>query len=401
MHEQETVQPRGSVNMDDQHPTVDESLHTDRAPAPYKLPDNFDPREAFRATLKAGMNGKDHKAPVSKAPKPAAAVVDDLEPAEEEQAAEPEEAEQSDDLTAAEEPAEEEETAAEEDLIQNPEALLAAHSEMKEKLTKRTGVLKNVMEQLGVKTLAEVESVLAERLTAPPQEMPVPVTESTPERPLANVGRLEDIKAAEAYWTAQQEWCLENPNGGVYTFRDKNGKETSEEVDADFVKRHAKLTTRVLTKDLPARTQFLETIKAEEKKASEAFPYFATGAPEAQGKVLMDLYTDVKTHVPEIHHYPRISELLADATTGRLIRLHKHGASVGADGKLKVIALTSGKPAPKPAPKTPPVNRAASSAPPARRTDPGEAEMESRLAQGDLHGALRASIIAGFRKKAS
>lgn len=373
--------------------TVDESKHTDVAPREYALPADFDPRAELRASLKAGM--QDPAAPAVKKPAPVATVD---EPADE---PEPEEV---DGPQPDEGPAKEEEGAEPnaEELIQNPEALLAAHQGQKKKLEARTEMLQRMAETLGIKDFTKVEEALTEALAArQPGEVPVPVTDATPERPLASVGTVADLKAAEDFWQKREEWCFHNSEGGEVTRYDKNGKPYQKELTKEEVAEEYLFAKNVLKAVIPARAKFLDDIRAEEAKAGEAFPYFSKTAPEEQRNVVLDIYKDVNTYVPEIKHYPRISELLADATTGRLIRLHKHGATVGADGKLKVIALTGGKPAPKPAPKTPPASRAAGSSPPAQRMDHGDAEMETLWAQGDAAGALRASIKAGIRKGAA
>lgn len=351
----------------------------------------FDPAAMLRE-LTLGEDAKGPKAPdpKPKAPKPQPAAEEEPEEETEgqgegENEGNDEDTDDGDDAT----------VATPESVIKNPEAFAKAHEEMKAKSAKRDAAFNEVRELLGAKDASEVKTRLEElRELAAVQE--IPVTAPTPARPLSNVRSEKEMAAAVDYWQKQLDWCAENPNGGTYTFT-RDGKPVEKEVDAAWVKGQREFAVRVITRDVPARRKFLEELRTETARANAVYPFYAPNAAEALTQPLHDLITDLDKHVPEFSHYPRLAELLGDATIGRLVRSGKYGITAK-DGKLQVLSLTGNGKAPAakaPVRKTPPVTTKAS-VPPGRKATPQDDAAEqaaAALRSGDRESAFRGMIL--------
>lgn len=268
------------------------------------------------------------------------------------------------------------------ELLKNPEALLKAHEEIKAKAAKRK------------ERIAELEAALAER-PAHRQGAAV-LLEPTPRNPLSNVASAEDLADAEKYWRSELQWCRKNRDGGERTV---DGQ--AQEWDADQVSAREDLAISVLGEHLVNRRAYIAENQASVNKAREQFPFLAPNhALHREADVFV---TDLIRRVPEFSQHPRWPELASQMFAGHLATSGKHAVTVGKDGKVHIVSLTSDKaktPLAKAPVKKPPV-RSAGSPPPGKTAGPTQAlddAIDAALSAGDVEEANRLMLKAQFAR---
>lgn len=385
---------------------TDESKHTDQEAKPWKIPPGFDPAAALRSALK-GETGAAPKQPAAKsaaraAAKPAApdddGIIDDLDgglQSEEEPELEDDEElieEEPEEQPEEQEEQEEEEEPDDEELIRDPRALLQAHNEMKGKLDKRSELLRGLALKLGVKSFAQLDSALEERLQQPGGETQQVVIQPNAQNPLINVRSDEDLTAARDWWRKEKEWLRRNPEGGTRPTADGG----SEEWTAEHVAARLAQAEHILETGLAEQKELLSQQAESSRRAHDAFPFMDAKHPlfrEAD-----QFATSLVRKTPALLGEPALPELVGWAFLGKLAAAGKHGVAVK-DGKVTVVTLGAARPAAT-APKQPPVRRTGSPPPATRRShEGGTAEAEAHLAQGDPREALRSLIKSGMTPK--
>lgn len=264
-----------------------------------------------------------------------------------------------------------EEESGEEEIIQNPAAMLKAHRGLKEKYRKRGERLQELEEQLKAVT-EEVTPLLL-----PP----------TVENPLSAVRTKAELAQAANYWKAELEWCAENPDGGLHGANEA-------EVDAQWVKERRQLATNILTKHLEERRQYVDDFAGNLRSAMDKYAFFA---PNNALYAEFDAFaTQVIQQSPALSQNAQWPSLMARAFTMGLVESGRYAATPGEDGKMKLVALKTGKPGvtvPRTAQGAParPANSMKGTTPPARKVT-GDEALEEALAKNDPAAAIAAWV---------
>lgn len=383
--------------------TSDESQHTDREAKPWKVPPGFDPAAALRSALKGetAPAPKQKPAATTSTAKPAAratapaveendGITDDLDDEPQDEIEEEPELEEEEPVEEAEEEPEPEaeEEQDDEELIRNPQALLQAHNEMKGKLDKRSELLRGLALKLGVKSFAQLDSALEERLQQSGETQQVLIQPSA-QNPLINVRSEEDLAAARDWWRKEKEWLRKNPEGGTRSTADGG----SEEWTAEHVAARLAQAEHILETGLAEHKELLSQQAESSRRAHESFPFMDAKHPLF--KEADQFATSLVRKTPALLGEPSLPELVGWAFIGKLAAAGNHGVAVK-DGKVSVLKLGAARP-PAPVRKQPPVRRTGSP-PPATRSsnEGGTAEAAAHMAQGDPQKALRSMIISGM-----